>query len=217
MAVSSTTIAEEKGQDLSALVAQLGKPNWDERHAARDELIKDGLAGRYDVGALVREMLKSDDPEVRSLLKEAAREVAKETLFNVKKGFLGINLDDNPDPVTVDGKRYFPVRIVAALEDYPAKNAGVKDGSLILKIDETVCDGGFNTQGFVDYISRKHPGDTVTLTLWVDGRTELKAITLGERPEDGFAASIEYRKEEFFRRWFDREVVKAMRERSDGR
>ncbi len=207
--------APDEGQtaiDLSAVMAKLSSADWHERHTAKDELIKAGLAGRTAPAALIREMLKTEDPEVRSLLKEAIRETAKETLFNVKKGFLGISLEDFA-ATTVDGVRYVPIRIVMTIEEFPARKAGVKDGSLILKVDDNVCDGKFNTADFVDYVSRKHPGELVTLALSVDGKTETMTITLGERPEDNMAASVECRKEEFFRRWFDREMGKALRER----
>ena len=209
--------ADEVSGGLPGLAARLSAPGWNERQAAREELVKGGLEGRFGAPAMVGEYLKTADPEARALLMEAIGEVAKATLFKEKKGFLGIQLEDSREPVMIDGKRYMPIHIVSALDEQPAKKAGVKDDSLILRLDGNVCDGKFNTADFVEYVGQKHPGDIVTLELCSDGRIESRPITLGERPEDNMAPSIEYRKAEFFRRWFDREISKALRSKDAAR
>jgi 2-alkenal reductase len=67
----------------------------------------------------------------------------------------------------------------AVVADGPAAKGGVKDGDIITKINDVTVD---TLHPLDAVLSQFSPGDTVTLTILRDGKTETVQVTLGVRP-----------------------------------
>lgn len=63
--------------------------------------------------------------------------------------------------------------------DSPAQKAGIKTGDIITKIDGS---GINDTSDVGSFISEKKVGDTVTVTVWRNGKTSDLKVTLGSAP-----------------------------------
>lgn len=72
---------------------------------------------------------------------------------------------------------------------YPAAQAGVQPGDVVLSIDGVRPSGA---DDFVDEIRSHDPGDTVTLVLDRDGQTISKQVTLGSNPNKGAGFGAAY-------------------------
>jgi membrane-associated protease RseP (regulator of RpoE activity) len=70
--------------------------------------------------------------------------------------------------------------VTQVVEDGPADSAGIRAGDLILAIDDVRIDEQ-NTLRRV--ISRRDPGDRVTILLWRHGGERQVTLRLGEHPE----------------------------------
>ena len=69
----------------------------------------------------------------------------------------------------------------SATEDSPAEEAGLKDGDVILKVDDIVIR---DASHLTHEISSSRPGDRRKLTMLRDGREKVITVKLGERPEE---------------------------------
>jgi len=72
---------------------------------------------------------------------------------------------------------------------YPADQAGVQGGDIIVSIDGVKPT---TPQQFIDAIHSHRPGDSVTLVLDRDGKTLTKVIGLGSNPSTGDAAGTAF-------------------------
>jgi serine protease Do len=73
---------------------------------------------------------------------------------------------DSPSPAVVAGS--------------PADRAGIRDGDIIVKVNDQAIDGDHPLDAT---LSEYAPGDTVTLGLLRDGQTTSVQLTLGTRPD----------------------------------
>ncbi|MGE5234186.1 MAG: Do family serine endopeptidase [Acidobacteriota bacterium] len=99
----------------------------------------------------------------------------------VSRGYLGINVGNlDPDQAAAFGLTSKDGALVASVDpDTPAGKAGVEHGDVILQVDGHKVK---TTRDLIDYVSRRGPGATVTLTLVRNGKTMERPVKLGERP-----------------------------------
>ena len=82
------------------------------------------------------------------------------------------------------------VMVQTVVDGGAAKDAGIKEGDVILSVDEKPLSSPSELQ---TYVARKHPGDAVSLKLYRDGRSFEKKVTLKRRNEDKLVARNEDR------------------------
>jgi membrane-associated protease RseP (regulator of RpoE activity) len=87
-----------------------------------------------------------------------------------EKPWLGVTLALTPDGVT----------IAQVIADSPADAAGLQRGDVIEAVDETEVD---KVSEFLDQLSDKNAGDTMTLSISRDGQAQDVVVTLEARPE----------------------------------
>ncbi|TXH30084.1 MAG: Do family serine endopeptidase [Cyclobacteriaceae bacterium] len=108
----------------------------------------------------------------------------------VQRGWLGINVTNvtgdlakENDLVVNEGA------FVAGFGDAPdksaAKAAGVKEGDVVVKLDETAIK---SSTGLIEYIGRKRPGDKVSVTVNRGGKEVVIPVTLKNR--DGNTSTV---------------------------
>jgi S1-C subfamily serine protease len=72
------------------------------------------------------------------------------------------------------------VVIVDLQPDGPAAQANLKPGDVIARVGDMRPK---NAQEFADEISKRNPGDKITLTVMRDGKEKKIDVTLGRRPD----------------------------------
>ena len=77
------------------------------------------------------------------------------------------------------------VIVQSVVDGGAAMDAGIKEGDVILSVDEKSLDTPSDLQ---TYIARKHPGDVVALHLFRDGKSFEKKVTLKRRNDDKIVA-----------------------------
>lgn len=112
-----------------------------------------------------------------NIVKEALKEFNANGGF-AKKAYLGVEyqiiIQANAILNSVPQGAY----VVQVVTGSPAEKAGIKDGDIITKIDTieiTEKNGGLSK-----VVAEKKAGDTITVELWRDGKTEKLQITLSE-------------------------------------
>lgn len=114
-----------------------------------------------------------------------AKTVSKELITSgkVNRGYIGVNITA-VDPTTAKAvglDKANGVLVQNVLDKGAAKEAGIKEGDIILKIDGREVDQPNELQS---YIASKTAGTRVSLTIWRDGETFEKSVTLKAREED---------------------------------
>ncbi|MCL5942202.1 MAG: PDZ domain-containing protein, partial [Actinobacteria bacterium] len=72
------------------------------------------------------------------------------------------------------------VLVAATDPGTPAARAGLKQGDIIFKINDTDISSDVD---LFKFLRRKKPGDTVSVTFDRNGKTQTVQVTLGERPQ----------------------------------
>jgi S1-C subfamily serine protease len=89
------------------------------------------------------------------------------------KGAIGVQLKVD------DGK----IVVVQAVKDRPAEKAGIKEGDVIVKIDDHAVKEGAeqeDLQALVKEVIRHNPGDKIKVVLKRDGKEMTLEVTVGE-------------------------------------
>jgi serine protease Do len=97
----------------------------------------------------------------------------------VQRGWLGVQVNN----VTSEVKKQFDLSVnegayVAAFPEdgrSAAKDAGVKEGDVVVKIDEAAIK---SSTALIEYIGLKRPGDKITMTIDRKGKTVVIPVTL---------------------------------------
>lgn len=112
----------------------------------------------------------------------------------VERGYIGVSIQKVDETMAkANGLPKAEGVIVQDVMGEAAKDAGIKEGDIILSVDNTNVNEPNELQTM---IAGKHPGDKVTVTLWRDGgkidkvvtlkaRTDQKGIALNSDEEDG--------------------------------
>jgi len=77
------------------------------------------------------------------------------------------------------------VMVQSVVDGGAAKEAGIKEGDVILSVDAKQLSSPSDLQ---TYVARKHPGDEVTLKLYRDGKSFEKKVSLKQRADDKLAS-----------------------------
>ncbi len=101
----------------------------------------------------------------------------------VQRGWLGINVGSvNGDLVKENDLDVNEGAFVSGYGDEPeksaAKAAGIKEGDVIVKLDETPIK---SSTALIEYIGRKRPGDKVNVTINRAGKEQVIPVTLKNR------------------------------------
>ncbi len=112
---------------------------------------------------------------------------AKEILIELKKygkirrGYIGVGMA----PLTEDVAKSLGLRgnqgvlIGSVIKNSPAAKAGIKEGDVILKIDDKFINEGYS---LIQIINSKKIGSSINLTIWRNKTSENIQIILKERP-----------------------------------
>lgn len=114
-----------------------------------------------------------------------AKTVSKELITSgkVNRGYIGVQITP-VDPTTAKAvglEKAKGVLVQNIVENGAAKDAGIKEGDIILKIDGREVNQANELQS---YIASKTAGTKVNLTLWRDGETFDKSVTLKANEQD---------------------------------
>ncbi len=103
------------------------------------------------------------------------------TIGSVERGFLGVNIM-NVDSKMIESlglKNAVGALIANVVEDSPADKAGLKEGDVILEVDNKKVD---NASKLRLLISSNRPGDKTKLLIFSDKKRQTKYVTLGSFP-----------------------------------
>lgn len=113
----------------------------------------------------------------------------------ISRGWIGVTIQD----VDENAARALGLNdrkgalVGSVLENEPAQKAGVKDGDVILAVDDKSIE---DSAALLRAIADKAPGTTAVLTVWRDGKTSDITVTLGERKFVNHDGRSNNRKEE---------------------
>ncbi len=101
----------------------------------------------------------------------------------VVRGYLGVTID-NIDP-KAQGAFGLESRkgalVTSVTEDYPAEEAGLTHGDVIVGVDGQAIE---DTRSLIDTVAAQPPGRSVTLDVIRDGKRQEFKVTLGERDSE---------------------------------
>jgi serine protease Do len=100
-----------------------------------------------------------------------------------EKGWLGVEIQDlTPElrEVLVLGEDAQGVLVAGVNEGSPAEGAGIGKGDVIVALDTKDIE---DASGLVRMVSKRKPGETVTIAILRDGQKKAIKVTLGRRPK----------------------------------
>lgn len=116
-----------------------------------------------------------------NLAKSVAEDLIK--FGKIRRGYIGVQIQsiDATMAKALGLEKTQGVLVQGLVADGAAKDAGVKEGDVILSVDGKEVNAANELQS---YIARKHPGDVVVLKIFRDGKTIERKVTLRARSED---------------------------------
>lgn len=98
----------------------------------------------------------------------------------VSRGWIGVVIQDVDENTTkaLGLKEQTGALVGSVMENEPADKAGIKDGDVILAVDNKNVD---DSAALLRAIAGKAPGSSAVLTIWRNGKTQEVTVTLGER------------------------------------
>ena len=106
----------------------------------------------------------------------------------VRRGYLGVRIENLDE----DASEAFGLEstagalVVSVTAGEPADMAGIRNGDVIIQVDELEVEG---TRSLIDYVANKPPGTQVDVILIRNRREVTTTIVLGERHADVLASS----------------------------
>ena len=101
----------------------------------------------------------------------------------VRRGWLGVGIQSVDDEIadSVGLEEAEGVMISNVMEGYPAEQAGVQSGDVVLKFGDTDT---VDTRTLLRAVSDTPAGTAVDMVVWRDGKKKTLSVTVGEMPED---------------------------------
>lgn len=111
----------------------------------------------------------------------------------VSRGWIGVTIQDVDENTAkaLGMKDSSGALVGSVLENEPAQKAGIRDGDVILAVDNKNID---DSAALLRAIADKAPGSTAVLTVWRDGKTINVNVTLGERKASSMTPSANNQK-----------------------
>jgi S1-C subfamily serine protease len=113
-----------------------------------------------------------------NVVKEAIDNFNKTGQFN--RPFLGVRYKTVTKEIGVLNDLPEGAYVIEIVSGSPADKGGVKDEDIIVKIDDSNLSGKME---LAEVISKKKPGDTVSLSIWRDGKDVNLKVTLSSQDE----------------------------------
>lgn len=192
------------GQLAEGLIEGLAAEDWETRQAAQTALMQ--LASNsvdHVLEACNRSLHESPDPEVRYRARQILVQTLGTLVFGtVKKGFLGVSLQQSFIEQRLEGRSIHTVDITRVLPDHQAIAHGITTGHRIAAVDDNWCTlQGFNMRKLIDYVAGCQPGHPLRLKLIEGGKIIEKTVPLGERPSNPGDLPIEIQRQQFVEQW----------------
>ena len=104
----------------------------------------------------------------------------------IRRGYIGVQIQtiDETMAKAIGLEKAEGVIVQDVVKDGAAREAGIKEGDVILSVDGKAVNAANELQSL---IARRHPGDVVTLTIFRDGTKLDKKVTLRARKEEALA------------------------------
>jgi predicted metalloprotease with PDZ domain len=163
--------------EVETWVQQLGADELEVRNAAQVRLAEQGVqTPRRMMMKLAQAYQEAEDLEIQTRLEVLLTDLAREWMFYVPLGFLGINFE------MVDleeGEK--GILILQVLSGGAAEDAGLINGDIILKIENMDIGDFEDQQGFVEFVSELRPGFEAELHLRREGADRILLMRIGHR------------------------------------
>jgi len=192
--------------DIQRAIGNLGHEQFTQREAAQQRLLKLAESDHKAVlAACVSPYRQTQDPEVKTRLRDVMATLVDKHLFRAPRGYLGVRLNRvnvRGGQLVVAGTIVPPgaVWVSQVLDDAGAQKAGMQANDCIIAVDGKPCESG--PDGFIEYVQTKRPGDHLKLSVLRGTTTNAADAVLGDLPAT--EAERIYSKErgdEFFQRW----------------
>lgn len=126
-----------------------------------------------------------------------AKSVAEDLISygKIRRGYIGVQIQsvDETMAKALGLDKTQGVLVQSLVDGGAAKDAGIKEGDVILSVDGKETNAANELQS---YIARKHPGDVVSLKIFRDGKIIEKKVTLRARVEDTITRASDRQAEE---------------------
>lgn len=176
--IIATDIADRT--DMDTLFECLGGANWNTREDSQLKLIALGTNNPLPIlESALRRYLSESDPEVKCRLEEVMRGIVLHD-FDPRAAFLGVQLGQ---AFQKDKNGLFPVPIHGIVMNTVASSNDFRTGDSIMQADDHICNGNFNTDALIRYISSQKPGYRMTFVLSREGNIITNTVALGARDD----------------------------------
>jgi len=200
-------------EDIRKTIGNLGREQFAVREEAQQRLVKLAESDHKAVlAACVLIYRQTQDPEVKTRLKDVMETVVDRYLFCVPRGYLGVRLNcvniKGGQPV-VQGTTAPPgaAWVSQVMDNTGAQKAWVQANDFIIGVEGSRWESG--PDGFIEYVQSKRPGDHLKLSLLRGTATNAADAVLGELPQtEAERVYTKERSKEFFNRWLNEQTEK---------
>lgn len=183
--VLGSLFSRAEDPEIANHLKNLGADEYSERKLAQENLISWGREDvRNRVSFFRRMQNETSDPEVQERCREIVKELVLAIVDEERNGFMGINLGrvvrnfgqkpQMPRGVTVNG----------VIKKTAAEKFGLKEGDLILKIDELDLSGFDGPDKLIKYVGEMKNGTTIEVHLEREEEKLTIPLTLMTRPRE---------------------------------
>ena len=178
--------------DLASLIPDLGGGEVEVRNRAQRLLEEHGSQRPRETILLLAEQYRTaTDLEIQSRLEVILTDLAREWMFYVPPGFLGINFQ-----MIHLGDDDMAVEVLQVLPEGAAEAAGFRAGDLILEIGGVDMGELQDQETFVTHISRLRPGSFVDVVIQRGDKTFSTPLVVGLRSMEQMDVQAFAREEE---------------------
>ncbi|WFB34759.1 PDZ domain-containing protein [Kiritimatiellota bacterium B12222] len=164
---------------IQSEVTRLGSEQYEDRLHANLRLEEWGEKyPRYLLTQLVSLYPQQDDPEVIYRMEILLKKWAKVTLFNVPRGFLGINFEYRRASRATESY----IAVLSVVDGSAADKSGLKNGDQIIRVDDSEVKTFSSDQTFSQLIQQKMPLQQISLLVKRADKVFEVDVFLGYRP-----------------------------------
>jgi predicted metalloprotease with PDZ domain len=198
--------------EVRRLIGDLSAAKFAVRKAAQQQL----LALSADAPQLVADesvkayAASAADPEVRMRLREILTVVVTERLLPKSPGYLGVNID-MAQTTGPKGEAVAAVLVTGVVGLSPADQGGLKQGDLLLAVDDFDIGKHPNLEAFIQHVRGRKPGEAMKVTLRRGAEFLNLEVKVGELPPAEYAGDPEKVKADrqaLFEQWLRERVEK---------